>query len=114
MTLAETYSWIFYALALASNAQNAKYRDIEQIADGINHAIPTQKEMRESLAWLNAEDLIIKKGKAYSLSEKGKDLLEKLSNDINSTRDVWQRIENHFAKCGVDNKKDVNPNTLTT
>lgn len=114
MTLAETYSWIFYALALASSAQSAKYRDIEQIADGINHAIPTQKEIRESLAWLNSEDLIIKKGKAYSLSEKGKVLFEKLSTDVNSTQDIWQRIENYFAKCGVDNKKDVNPNTLTT
>lgn len=114
MTLAQTYSWLFYALGLASGTEPAKYKDIEQVADGINHAIPTQREMRESLAWLSGEGLVIKEEKAYLLSANGVALLNRLSNNVHTTMGVWASIEKHFEQCGVDNIADINPNTLTT
>jgi len=114
MTLAQTYSWLFYALALASGTKPARYRDIEQVADGINQAIPTQKEMRESLAWLSEEGLIVKEGKAYILSENGVSLLNMLPNKVHTTMGVWKSIENHFEECGVDNVASINPSTLAT
>ena len=90
MTLAQTYSWLFYAVALASSTEPAKYHDIEQTADPINHAIPTQKELKESLAWLNSERLIIKKGKGYALTEEGSALLDMPSSKIGATMGVWK------------------------
>jgi hypothetical protein len=114
MTLAQTYSWLFYAVALASRTEPAKFRDIEQVADGINHAIPTQKEMRESLAWLTEEGLINKEGKAFLLSNSGTELLNKLSNSAGTTMGVWKNIEKHFEEYGVDNANNINPNTLAT
>jgi len=114
MTLAQTYSWLFYAVALASRTESAKYRDIEQTADAINHAIPTQKELRESLAWLSTEGLIIKEGKAYSLSEKGNALLDTVSSKVGTTMGVWISIEKHFEGCGIENDTNINPNTLTS
>jgi len=114
MTLAETYSWIFYALALASGTGPAKHKDIEQVADGINHAIPTQKEIRESLAWLGDKGLVEKRGKTYLLSEDGNALLNKLSSKVNTTMGVWKNIEKYIEECGVDNVANINPNTLAT
>lgn len=114
MTLAQTYSWLFYALALASGREPAKYKDIEQVADGINHAIPTQKEIRESLAWLSDKGLILKEGKAYLLSENGIALLNRLSNKVHTTMGVWKSIEKYFEECGVDNVANINPSTLAT
>ena len=114
MTLAQTYSWLFYALALASGTEPSKCKDIEQVADGINHAIPTQKEMRESLAWLSRAGLVIKEGKTYSLSENGAALLNNLSNKVHTTMGVWKSIEKYFEGCGVDNVANINPNTFAT
>jgi len=114
MTLFQTYSWLFYALALASGKGPAKYKDIEQAADGINHAIPTQKEIRKSLAWLSDKGLVIKEGKTYFLSGDGNTLLNRLSSNVNTTMGVWKNIERYFEECGVDNVAKIDPNTFAT
>jgi predicted transcriptional regulator len=114
MTLSQTYSWLFYALALASGNGPAKYKDIEQAADGINHAIPTQKEIRKSLAWLSDKGLVIKEGKTYFLSGDGNTLLNRLTSKAHTTMGVWENIERYFEECGVDNVANINPNTLAT
>ena len=114
MTLAQTYSWLFYALALASRREPVECKDIEQVADAINHAVPTQKEMKESLAWLIRAGLAIKEGKAYSLADRGVALLNSHTNKVHTTMGVWKSIEKHFEDCGVDNVTNINPNTLAT
>lgn len=68
MNQAQTYSWIFYAVASASQQVPADYAGIESVADGINHAVPTQQEMRASLSWLATQNLVQKDGKRYRLS----------------------------------------------
>jgi predicted transcriptional regulator len=98
---------------MASGKEPAKYRDIECVADGINHAIPTQKEIRASITWLISEGLVQSQSKKYSLSLDGKELLERLSKNINTTMGVWKNIEKHFSDQGIDNKNELNPNTLT-
>ena len=113
MTLAQTYSWIFYAIGLASNDGPAKHGAIEQVADVINHAVPTQKEIRSSISWLASEGLVQKEGRGYALSESGKTLFESLSEQVGTTMGVWEKLEKHVAMKGVDNTNAVNPATLT-
>ncbi len=72
MTEEETISWIFLAVALATQTSPTDFVGISMIADGINHAVPTQKEMQVSISWLTKQGLISKLGNKYSLSETGK------------------------------------------
>lgn len=114
MTLAQTYSWLFYALAIASRIESEKYQVIEQTADGINHAIPTQQEVWASMSWLILEGLIYKDKKKYALSEKGNALLNKTSNGICTAQDTWKSIEIFFENMGVDNIVEINPSAHAT
>jgi hypothetical protein len=50
MTEAQVVAWIFYSVAGAYGQGPADFRDISMVADGINHAIPTHKELQSSLA----------------------------------------------------------------
>ena len=51
----QTISWIFLSTVLASQKEPADYSSISSIADGINHSVPTDKEMQSSLSWLTEE-----------------------------------------------------------
>jgi len=113
MTLAQTYSWIFYAIGLASKDGAAKHSAIEEVADGINHAVPTQKEIRSSITWLVSESLVMKEGKGYILSQTGKDLLKSSSANVGTAMGVWEKLEKQIASKGVDNTNAINPATLT-
>jgi hypothetical protein len=68
---AEVISWIFMAIAMASESEAAGFSDISRIADGINHAIPTPKEMQISIKWLLNKGLVTKQGKRYILTSQG-------------------------------------------
>lgn len=72
MTNDKTISWIFLSLALASQTGPADFSSISSIADGIDHAIPTHKELQTSLTWLTNNRLVIKIGNKYSLTDLGK------------------------------------------
>lgn len=71
MDEARTYAWLMYALAGASQNKPANFAAISQVADGINHAVPTHKEMQSSLKWLMACGLVHKQGSGYLLTEQG-------------------------------------------
>ena len=60
MKESKTISWIFLVTVMASQVEPAKFSDISQIADGINHAVPTHKELQSSIGWLVDNNLIIK------------------------------------------------------
>lgn len=49
---ASTIAWIFYSTALASAEAPAQRSAIVAAADAMNHAIPTERELSSSLAWL--------------------------------------------------------------
>jgi hypothetical protein len=73
MTEARTYAWIFCAASAIPIDQPGKYRDIEAVADGINHAVPTQKEMDASISWSESKGLLQRSGKKIQLTEEGRD-----------------------------------------
>jgi DNA-binding HxlR family transcriptional regulator len=113
MTLAQTYSWIFYAVASACKTEPVRFREIERIADGINHAIPTHIEISESISWLVSRGLVEKTNKAYSLTDKGRDVFDELVKESGTISKAWRNIEAYVVENGVDNVRDVDPNTLS-
>lgn len=72
MTEDQITSWIFLATAVASQVEPANFNSISEIADGINHAIPTDQELQSSLNWLTRNGLVTKTDRKYTLTEKGK------------------------------------------
>ena len=112
MTLAQTYSWIFYAAGLASQKLPATFADVMVAADGINHAVPTHKEIRSSVSWSMAQGLISKIGKKLILTKEGISLLNDASASSGTAYGVWKYIEKRFSELGVDNSLQINPNTM--
>ena len=92
MTEKETISWIFLATALASQKEPTETNSISMIADGINHSVPTEKELRTSLSWLINEGLILKKGRKYKLSEKGMKIYEEASKHTTHLLKIWENL----------------------
>ena len=93
MTDLQTISWIFLATALATNTMPTNIYGISLVADGINHAVPTQKELQKSISWLKNQGLIIKQGKKYELTSKGKLEYEIASKNTQTLMDIWNNIE---------------------
>lgn len=114
MTLAQTYSWIFYAIGMASQNSAATQMGISQVADGINHAGPTPKEMQASVSWLLKKNLIKKDGKSIQLTALGKMLFEKGRSFSNTISGVWKKLTEEFAMMGADNIQQINPNNMRT
>lgn len=102
MTDLQTISWIFIATAMATSTEPTNINGISSVADGINHAIPTQKELQKSLSWLKNQGLIIKQGKKYELSSKGKLEYETASKNIQTIMELWENIEQKLYNY-VDN-----------
>ena len=63
------------------------------VADGINHAVPTQKEFQTSFSWLTKKGLVEKKGKKYSLTADGKTEFDKASQNTENLLEIWQKLE---------------------
>ena len=89
----ETISWIFLATAFASQKEPTDFNGISMIADGINHAVPTQKEMQTSIKWLLNNKLIVKSGKKYSLSDKGLELVNNSQLNETGTLNMWKNLD---------------------
>jgi len=58
MTDAQTFSWIL----LAVHEKGSTRRQISEMADAINHAVPTQQEIQTSLRWLQERGLVCMDG----------------------------------------------------
>ncbi len=91
-------SWIFMAVGYASGKEPADFAAISLVADGINHAVPTHKEMQNSLVLLLEKNLILKQGKKYSLSKSGQLLLEDAREGQKTLFAVWEILKNEFKK----------------
>lgn len=98
----QTISWIFVAIAEATNTKPTNISGISIVADGINHAVPTQKELQISISWLMKKELIIKKGKNYELTSKGKLEYKEASENTQLIMEIWENIALSF-KCYKDN-----------
>lgn len=93
MTDIQTISWVFLATALATNKTPTDISGISSVADGINHAVPTQKELQTSISWLMTQGLIIKQGKNYELTSKGKHEYETASKNTPTVMKIWENLE---------------------
>jgi hypothetical protein len=80
MTDEKTISWVFLSIAIASDIDPADFRGISMIGDGINHAVPSHKELQTSISWLIEKGLILKHSNKYELAEKGKKEFENVSH----------------------------------
>lgn len=100
MTDIQTISWVFLATALASNTKPTDISGISSVADGINHAVPTQKELQTSISWLTTKGLIIKQGKNYELTSKGKLGYETASKNTHTVMKIWKNIELNLNSYG--------------
>ncbi len=89
----QTISWIFLSTAMASETRPTDFSGISMIADGINHAVPTQKELQSSLSWLIKHGLILKQGSKYSLSADGKMKYDEVVKKSNKVLEIWKNIE---------------------
>jgi hypothetical protein len=112
MTEAQTYAWIFYATSAVSNDTGATHREIESVADGINHAIPTQKEFLSSLQWLESKGFLRKEGKKVFLTDEGKGLATKLKEKPGGVMKIWDRITKTFQSLGADNTTSLDCRTM--
>ena len=86
---ARTLAWILYSVALASGAGPASFAAISSVADGINHAVPTQQEMSSSLRWLRSRGLVVSEGKRHALAEPGRLLVDQAQAKASTVSAVW-------------------------
>jgi predicted transcriptional regulator len=100
MTDKQTISWIFLATALATNRKPTDMNGISSVADGINHAVPTHKELQTSITWLTKQGLIVKQGKNYELTDKGKLEYETASRHSDKLLGIWKVLEKHLSSYG--------------
>ena len=101
MTKEQTTSWIFLATAIASQTEPADYDSISKIADGINHAVPTHKELQTSLTWLTTNNLVTKTGTKYSLTEKGQLDFDSASRQTSILMKIWDNLDTILKKYGT-------------
>jgi hypothetical protein len=87
-----TYAWIMYALAGASQNEPANFAAISQVADGINHAVPTHKELQLSLEWLMGNGLAQKQGSRYLLTEKGYAVMASICAEQKTISQIWSSL----------------------
>lgn len=78
---------------MASETEPTDFKGISMIADGINHAVPTHKELQTSTSWLVNKGLIHKVAKKYSLTTKGKEDYKMASKETNTLLKIWDNME---------------------
>jgi len=102
-----TLAWIFYAVEMATGGGPADFRAISQVADGINHAVPSHKELQSSLAWLVHAGLVIQSGRGYTLTPAGTDLIADCRKGRTTISQVWSRLTESFESQvpGGSNKR---------
>jgi len=93
-----TISWIFLSIALSSDKSPVDFKGISQVADGINHAVPSHKEIQDSVSWLLRKDFILKIGNKYSLSDLGKNMLIDSEKNTKTILNIWKNIDNKISK----------------
>lgn len=97
MTEAQIRSWIFLATAFATSIKSTDITGISSVADGINHAVPTHKELQTSISWLISKGLIVKEGKNYKLTGTGKFEFEAASKNTDQITVIWENLETRLS-----------------
>lgn len=111
MNESETYAWIF----LSVPEKPSSLQEIIAAADGINHAIPTHKELQTSFGWLIQQGLVCKDGKRYSLTEQGIELRRNLTKTSKTMMKSWDTVAKKFETMAGTSaiEDDVTGNDVT-
>lgn len=88
MTDAQTFSWIL----LSVHEQGSTRRQISEMADGINHAIPTHHEMETSLRWLQERGFVREDGSRFALTDAGAALISRFRNPTRPIMQTWHAV----------------------
>jgi len=112
MTEAKTYAWIFLAASAGASTRAVVFREIEAVADGINHAVPTHKEMSASIRWAESKGLIQKVGKQIRLTDEGRAFAAQFAEKSESAMKSWDHITAAFERMGADNAIDLDCRTM--
>lgn len=91
-------SWILLAIGIGTQKEPIDFKGIQNIADGINHSIPTHKEMQYSIKRLTQFGLIKKEEKKYLLSEKGNTIYNQSTSKNTQLLKIWKSIEIQLEK----------------
>ena len=94
MTDAQTFSWIL----LCVSEEGSTRRQISEMADAINHAIPTQQELQISFRWLQERGLIRKDGSRFALTEAGADLHDRHRSPTRPIMAAWHLLSHEVEK----------------
>jgi len=100
MTDQQTISWIFLAIAIATSKNPTDMNGISSVADGINRAVPKHKELQASIAWLKKKGLIVKQGRNYELTDKGKLEYKSALKHTDKLLEMWEVIEKNLNSYG--------------
>lgn len=103
MTDYQTISWIFLATALASQERGTNAAGISAVADGINHSVPTQKELQTSFKWLLAKDLVVKEQGKYNLTDQGQELFQQVRKRSDILLEMWEILETDLKSVNENN-----------
>ncbi|MFH6985784.1 hypothetical protein [Marinoscillum luteum] len=99
MTDSQVIAWIFFSTSLASEHEPVNFESISQVADGVNHAVPTHKELQTSLSWLTNHRLVEQTGKKYSLTNEGTELIEEAKSRTNNIiLNIWDELTKEIEK----------------
>lgn len=97
------------ATAFASEKAPANVNAISQLADGINHAIPTHEELQSSLRWLTEQGLVQKEAKGYQLTQSGIQIIEAAKRRTNSIIvNIWDELTNELESI----ERNTKPNNV--
>jgi predicted transcriptional regulator len=88
MTDAETFSWIL----LSVDERGSTRRQISELADGINHAVPTHREMETSLRWLLQRGLIREDDSGFALTDAGRALIARFRSPTRPIMQTWEAV----------------------
>ena len=95
MTDAQTFSpWIL----LSVSEQGSTRRQISEMADAINHAIPTHQELQASFRWLQERGLIRADGSQFILTDTGAALIAGIRSPTRPIMQTWHAVEHELEK----------------
>lgn len=103
-----TTSWIFMAVAYASQDGPVELDEIIGTADGINKAIPSYKELQRSLGQLQSKGVVEKKDGRYALTDAGASLMDEASAKHSRMFDVLDALSGDLPDRGdIDLDEEV-------
>jgi hypothetical protein len=88
MTESQTFAWILLSVPESPGT----LQDIIAMADGINHAIPSHRELQTSLGWLQARGLVRKEGRRFCTTDAGSQLLARFRTQSRTMMKTWDLV----------------------